>query len=276
MAYDAARRVMVLFSGFREDASPPLSDTWTWDGCRWAPHPTSSSPPGRSFGGMAFDAARANVVLFGGGTVNLDKFVNDTWTWDGQAWTERHPTTVPPPMITVNLAYDKTNGVVVLVGQTLMGDATTTWTWNGQNWTLKQPAHSPGPREYAAVGVGAGSLLCFGGTSAFGDLLNDLWAWDGRDWGQVQLKKGPAGGPGRMARDEARSNVLLIEHDGTWTLKGLVWTHHQPAASPPSLIFGALAYDGATGQVISFGGQSVSNQLSAETWAWDGASWTAR
>ncbi len=33
MAYDAARRVVVLFGGYRKPAS---ADTWTWNGSTWS------------------------------------------------------------------------------------------------------------------------------------------------------------------------------------------------------------------------------------------------
>lgn len=277
IAYDAARKTIVLFSGIRGDGSAPLADTWTWDGCQWASHNLSTTPPGRSFGAMAYDPGHSNVVLFGGGSANSDNARNDTWIWDGQGWSERHPTSAPPLMSGADLAYDKTAGAIVLVGQSLRGESTVTWTWDGRAWASKQPAHAPGPRADPALAPGANSLLYFGGTSPFGDRLSDLWSWNGSDWSQVQLKPGPAGGPARMARDDARASVVLLEEDGTWTLKGLDWTHQQPQTVPPYEAFRALAYDAATQKVIGFGGQSSPSQRGTdETWAWDGASWTAR
>ena len=41
----------------------------------------ATSPSKRSSVGMAYDAARAEVVLFGGG-IGASTF-DDTWTWDG-------------------------------------------------------------------------------------------------------------------------------------------------------------------------------------------------
>ena len=45
--------------------------------------PTAPSP--RYDAGMAYDAARGQVVLFGG--QDAFSFFGDTWTWDGAAWT---------------------------------------------------------------------------------------------------------------------------------------------------------------------------------------------
>src|ERR1700716_2429130 len=77
MAYDATTKKTVLFSGIRGDGSPPLADTWTWDGCRWAQAKPATSPPGRSFGALTFDASTGKLVLFGGGAANSDPARND-------------------------------------------------------------------------------------------------------------------------------------------------------------------------------------------------------
>jgi hypothetical protein len=38
--------------------------------------------------GFAYDSGHQQIVMFGG-TQNLDQcFFDDTWTWDGSAWTE--------------------------------------------------------------------------------------------------------------------------------------------------------------------------------------------
>src|SRR2546430_6822932 len=72
MTYDAATKAVVLFGGTRGDGSPPLDDTWTWDGCRWTQAKPATSPPGRSFGNLASDPSSGKVILFGGGHGNSD------------------------------------------------------------------------------------------------------------------------------------------------------------------------------------------------------------
>ena len=64
-----------------------LGDTWTWDGTDWTQRTPAHSPSPRYCLGMAYDAARGQVVLFGGyGGGDL----GDTWTWDGTDWTQRN------------------------------------------------------------------------------------------------------------------------------------------------------------------------------------------
>jgi hypothetical protein len=73
MAYDAAHGQVVLFGGVVPNGpNPPttiFNDTWVWDGSNWTnvtPANSSNSPSARLLAGMAYDAARGKVVLFGG------------------------------------------------------------------------------------------------------------------------------------------------------------------------------------------------------------------
>ena len=82
MTYDATTKTVVLFGGISGDGTP-LNDTWAWDGCHWSQLKPAVSPPGRSFGALAFDASSGKVILFGGGAANADPTRNDTWSWNG-------------------------------------------------------------------------------------------------------------------------------------------------------------------------------------------------
>jgi hypothetical protein len=82
MAYDAARKVIVLYGG------DGLDDTWTWNGRAWS-RVNASGPGSRAHHAIAYDPGRSRVVLFGGydGRRNL----NDTWEFDGSAWVKVYP-----------------------------------------------------------------------------------------------------------------------------------------------------------------------------------------
>jgi hypothetical protein len=55
------------------------------------------------------------------------------------------------------------------------------------------------------------------------------------------------------------------------------WFDRTPPTSPPGMRVGhALAYDSARGRVVLFGGHDGSSANVAETWEWDGSSWTRR
>jgi len=82
MAYDAARRQVVLFGGVNPNSGVLLNDTWVWDGSNWTQKSPQTSPPAREGHAMAYDIARGRVVLFGGLDAKMNT-LNDTWLWDG-------------------------------------------------------------------------------------------------------------------------------------------------------------------------------------------------
>jgi hypothetical protein len=91
---------------------------------------------------MAYDAARGQVVLFGGSCSSGG--LNDTWVWDGANWVQKFPATSPPARWAHAMAYDAARGQVVLFGGTgssfFLND---TWVWDGTNWVQKFPATIP-------------------------------------------------------------------------------------------------------------------------------------
>ena len=147
MQYDPLRRKTVLvgtpgpdLTSLPEPTSP--SETWLWDGVNWAQAAdTNSSPVGAAGGGMAFDAARGEMVLLTMGTMQ-------TWTFDGTNWTRRNPATTPSPGLWVfRLAYDPLNQLsVFFCGETTQMPLTyprNTWAWNGTDWKKLAPLKSP-------------------------------------------------------------------------------------------------------------------------------------
>src|SRR5947208_1517520 len=56
--------------------------------------PSKNMPPARAGMGMAYDAGREEVVLFGGAGAD-GTHLGDTWVWDGTTWTQLFPATSP-------------------------------------------------------------------------------------------------------------------------------------------------------------------------------------
>ncbi|HEX4059893.1 MAG TPA: kelch repeat-containing protein [Streptosporangiaceae bacterium] len=128
MAYDAATGTAVLFGGYGGKTDSALGDTWTWDGSTWTKQAPATSPPARYLASMAYDAATATIVMFGG--INNDRRnFGDTWTWDGSTWTKQAPATHPTARADEALAYDAAARDVVLFGGTVRGPVKDTWTW---------------------------------------------------------------------------------------------------------------------------------------------------
>jgi hypothetical protein len=237
MQYDPLRHKTVLVGANGWPGQSAASETWLWDGTNWTlAADRSASPRGAAGGGMAFDAARGEMVL-------LTMYSMQTWTFDGTKWTQRNPATVPSPGLWVfDLAYDPVNQVAVFFcGETTDGHATyprETWAWNGSDWQKLSPATVPPPTiDYAlAYFPERGGLVMHGG-------------WGDPDW-------------------RFRTNVWLLTLQGQQTLPGLVsWWRAEGDASDAQgahhgVTEGGLAFGpGQVGQAFSLNGADASVRL---------------
>ena len=186
LVYDRQTRSDILFGGM--GVGGPLNDTWSWNGTDWQQlHPTTSPPArygasasyapgphgksgdhGKGTGNDKSNAAKPiihanifgngkgnghDIVLFGGNSGNGP--LNDTWSWNGQTWTELHPVTSPSALSGTASTYDPATEQAIFVG----GSNTTsyssdTWSWNGKDWTeIAQGATAPSaPGDVMAAG----------------------------------------------------------------------------------------------------------------------------
>ena len=68
----------------------------------------STVPEARLAPAMAWDPVSQRIVLFGGDGAN--RFLNDTWTWDGTNWTKVDTPVAPPRRDSAGFGYDVENG----------------------------------------------------------------------------------------------------------------------------------------------------------------------
>jgi hypothetical protein len=153
MAYDPATETIVMFGG--SGGSGYLNDTWEWNGKTktWTERFPVSSPPPRHGAPLTYDAANGTVVLFGGDENVFVLVYGDTWTWDGNNWTQQFPADTPSPRTGTALGYDATRGDVVLFGGTAGPPSalSDSWSWNGVNWSQLQTSLTPEARWNAAI-----------------------------------------------------------------------------------------------------------------------------
>jgi hypothetical protein len=239
--------------------------------------------------GMAYDAARGNIVLF--------TTAGQTWTWDGSSWDLEAPAAVPPTRYGPAMAYDAARREVVLFGGCCdANDAEfdDTWTWNGTTWTQRFPTHSPDRRNDAMAAFDAAreNTVLYGGISFLGDsptTLDDTWTWDGVDWTPRATGDPASRHDAAMAYDAARKEVVLFggQHEDsgftflyrdTWSWDGTAWAL-QSASRRPSARYGArMAFDPVHegGVDLLFGGNSTPSGVDGDNWTWDGTNWTMR
>jgi hypothetical protein len=279
---------LLLFSGVKGYGSSSsdwiFNDTWAWDGSHWTQlHPTAS-PPGRSFGNMAFDESTRQTILFGGGSANSDPGQVDTWSWNGSSWIQLYPSASPGRLEQASSTYDAATQSVVLFGSGGAQLATPqTWLWSGTTWLRGSSVNSPSIRVQAAMAYDAARRLValFGGYAGGpGGGPNDTWTWDGNQWQQRRPQTSPPGGSGFAAYDAVRQQVVLFVEGQTWTWDGTNWTQQHPAVSPCRRLFASMTYDAAIGRVVLFGGKSsyvaagsLNEAVNSELWSWDGSNW---
>jgi hypothetical protein len=179
MVYDSARQRIVVFGGATA-AGVLLGDTWEWDGLTWTEVATDGPAP-RWFTRMAYDQERGRTVLFGGQLSNADTTpANDTWEWDGVAWTQQMPAQSPPPRWAHGMTYDvDRRRTLVFSGAVLAQSLSDTWEWDGATWSLRVVPIEPKGRyafDMAYDPIHA-QVVAFGGIQVF-TALGDTLIYD--------------------------------------------------------------------------------------------------
>jgi len=107
MAYDQATKAVLLFDG-GECNSCRQDHTWSWNGTAWTRLSSPASPPASGGWSMAYDPATATVLLFGGTSTAWPAVVplDETWSWNGTAWTRLSPARSPLWSAGASMAYD--------------------------------------------------------------------------------------------------------------------------------------------------------------------------
>jgi hypothetical protein len=287
MTYDGTNSQIVLFGGCCDPSGNYWNDTWTWDGSTW--HnvtPGGTNPCPRVSTRMIWDGHQ--VMLFGGRgkTSGCTGLLDDTWTWNGSAWT---PCVAPTGCLTgqptqaresEGMAYDQSNPPDATAGDVIMF---------GGNETLPSGSATTPDELIAASGPG-----------------NDTWQWDGAGLSWTQLS--PTGtlpctrNSAGMAFDFATTTNRILMFGGqggtdcngglggplndTWTWSGTKWvlcsTSCTGAPSPRTGHRVAWDNDTAIQRVVLFGGSSSistsncsgSNLLCNDTWYIDGGPWS--
>jgi Galactose oxidase, central domain len=248
---------------------------------------STTIPLGRSASAMAYDAERHTVVLFGG--LAGQTALGDTWTWNAVAWSHRQGLTAnPPPRQGGAMAFDDINRQVVLFGGLgASGPLNDTWVWDGSAWQQRHPGHRPSPREGASMAFDQAirAIVLYGGINhgtTTPSAINDTWAWNGDDWGQLQPTASPAGGVRARLAILSGANLLARfgdcgeGHDNAiYIFDGQAWSPRVPSGSwPPALCLPSLAGDISRSQLVLFGGNpGTGAAAAAQTWTYDGTAW---
>lgn len=272
----------VLFGGADECAV--RGDTWAWDGHGWE-RLSEEGPGGRTFPGMAYDARRDELVLFGGNAVLFGvepdpaTFLDDTWIFRDGSW-RRPAASGPSARAEPAMAYDERRERLVLFGgyrleengeSRRLGD---TWEWDGSSWQ-EVSRSGPSPRNGASLAFSPRheGVVLFGGNGP----SSESWLWNGTVWTRLPLLEPPGRFNPALARDPLSGGLLRFGGwDGerrvgdTWRLLD-EWSR-LALSGPSPRNHAPAAFDGRRGRVILFGGHD-GELVFGDTWEWDGVEW---
>jgi hypothetical protein len=272
MSYDTTRNRVVWVGKLGTDTVMtteefnPVTNSWATV--------SATGPSGRWGSNVAYHAVQQRTILFGGEVHPGFILMNDTWSWNGTAWTQLGPSVRPSARFMHEMVYDSTNSRIVLFGgyadsgtSIELGD---TWLWNGTTWTQASPSSSPSPRVAAAMAFdpSRGRVVLFGGVTTTGSTTNttfrDTWEWNGatQQWTLVANNTGPsARGGATMAFNPATNRVVLFGgyastayQSDSWEWNGSSWTQVFPAASPSPRSRAKMVTDTPRGRVLLRGG----------------------
>jgi cysteine-rich repeat protein len=264
LAYDPMRDVALLNAFTR---------THELRGTRWQLLNPNHLPDVIYDPGLAFDAARRRVVLFGGKDGNgID--VSGTYEWDGTDWHDRSHANGPSRRAFVQLAYDSARQRTVMFGGKTEDLATSTvtwhsdtWEWDGQAWTQIAATGGPPAGNYGTTyDPVTGRVVAFNGS--------DFWYFENGAWTSAAASL-PTPVEASLSRslafDTARGRVYdfsvsdavsvqyaLFEWDGS------AW-HALPL--PPSVP------DRGAKLFYRTARRRLTLVETDQTWEWDGAAW---
>lgn len=243
----------------------------------WTTLSVGAAPPARNNHAAAYDFVAQHYVIFGS-----QAGPNDTWVFDGSAWSQVTSPTAPPMHYSSQMAMDLLGpGVMVFGGSLGTASASAfaeTWRLVNGVWTQLAPTTSPPARIAHAMvsNINSAGVLLFGGRDAAGLHLNDTWWWDGTDWAQIAAGGPPARCCHDLAYDSLRDRYVLfggwniLDQGDTWEWDGSTWTEMIPAHSPTARWGHRMAYDPSLQRVVLQGGSNGDS----ETWLWDGTDWS--
>ena len=239
--------------------------------CAGATAPSPRAPSARFEQAMVYDAARHQVLMYGG--MNAGVATGDLWAWDGTSWVLLADGG-PPARFAAMLVYDPGGQRVLLYGGTANGThLTDLWSWDGHAWTRLSASGGPELGHAAAGWDGARNRLVihrgWSGTAFEGD----TWEWNGTAWSAAATTVPDTLGvplPSPMVYNTLRHALLMLVGDANskaqvlWQWNGTGWSHigAAPSGDAPA----------AFTQVAS--NDLVMLAASMATWRWNGSAWT--
>ena len=239
---------------------------------------------------MCFDGNGNRLIMYGGVSPTPSVILNETWAYNGTAWTLLSPLGGAPNRWGHQMVRSTVlNRLVTFGGRspTISGFANDSYQWNGSVWQVIPASNAPPPRYLYGMAYDSGrdKIVMFGGRGSLAT-LGDTWELtnNGVTWSWQQILT-PTSPPPReemvMAyMPDLRRTVMFGGYDrdtdtiygDTWDYDGTTWHAVTPLTSPTPRYRTASAYDTARRRITVYGGFDGDSVLT-ETYEYTGDNW---
>jgi hypothetical protein len=313
MAFDSIDNTVILHAGctsYSNWCTTRSDETWTWNGSTWSKicgSGTACGAPTIDRHGLAYDASRDRVVLFGGR--DSTGYSGKIWEWNGTGWSMVCDTMAgcagPSRRSRLAMAFDPVKERVVMFGGSRgwPNFSEEVWEWDGTSWRIQYSANvalafpAPANRRHHAMAYDPGRerTVLFGGSDTAS--FDDTWEFDGERWKKACGAGTTCSGPTArrmhaMAYDAVTKTVVMFGgfddtglSDQLWEWNGTSWKQacgDPTSCSGPAARYGhSMMWDGNQQRIVVFGGCVAGNGStcttdSDEVWEWSGSNrrWT--
>jgi N-acetylneuraminic acid mutarotase len=163
-----------------------------------------------------------------------------------------------------------------------------TWSYYGESqaWIPIETSNSPGLIAHHAMAYDSVNrkIICFGGLTESGDVLNNTWIFDcdANEWSKSSPSLGPSprADPCMYYDSDIKKIILFGGHgsvDGlisyqndlwVYDVNNNTWTEREPVNSPDGRYGHRIIYDSLTTQAILFGGRTYGG-VRNDLWTYD-------
>ncbi len=216
MAYDAARRRIVLFGG---EAGPTrMNDTYEYNPETkvWSSISVAHVPPVRARHSMVYDSLRKRIVMYGGVSSSPNPtFLSDTWEYDGTDWTQIPTTADAGARESFGMAYDSVRQRTLLFGGTGASFLPLVFEYDGATWAPLTTFNMPSSRVAPMMAYDSGrNRIVLHGGGPYSAPLDDTWELVGDTWQRyvrtLTQEPPPGASFGQMVYDVTHGRMLLV------------------------------------------------------------------
>lgn len=221
---------------------------------------------------LTLDEGRDRAVLVFSRWPTQQQVSRETWEFDGQTWTLVPTNTPANGAMFFHLARQRVQ---------LVDPAGTVFEWNGATWSTWTSGPLPG-QILQAASYDRGRHRIVTASSNSSTTSTFLHEWDGSQWTQVWVESvyPPQRLFAAMVYDETHRLTVAIgraypaNRPVMWTWDGAQLLERTPSTVRPSPRNDAMLAEDSTRGAILFGGRDGNNVPNAETWLWDGTTWS--